>query len=424
LNIFSIPFGVRELAFTCPDRAVVREIKPRPYPPIPSVTDAVYSVLEHPIGVAPLKNLIRAGNRISVLCDDHTRPTPMRGLLSALLDRLLSCGISRDHIQIFVAYGLHPPMKEEELEARFGNEILSRFPICHHDAHEEKGMAFLGYTAFGTPVYVNRAVLYTDFMIGVGNISLSKEAGYGGGAKILMPGVCGAETIYGSHGKVCRHPNQIGRINGNPIREEIEEVGRMAHLDFIINTILNEKDEICHLVAGDPFAAFREGVRFFDDVYRFPLEEPFDWCLAGSSPYDFEFYQANKAVSAASLGVSDGGTIVLVSPCDKGISAFPYFDEMITSGHDFDYWQEELGKPDSRHKVAGEICLSLRYLMDVRKITIGMVTTGIPKKTVTEMGLKPYSHVEEAITEGLRRYGMNGRVGILPKAPMTLLEVP
>ncbi len=371
-----------------------------------------------------MKDLIRAGNRVAVLCDDHTRPTPMRGMLSALLDRLLSWGISRDHIQIFVAYGLHPPMKEEELEARFGKEILSRFPICHHDAHEERNIAFLGYTASGTPVYVNRAVMDADFRIGLGNISLSKEAGYGGGAKILMPGVCGAETIYGSHGKVCRHPNQIGRINGNPIREEIEEVGRMAHLDFIINTILNEEDEICRLVAGDPFTAFREGVRFFNDVYRFPLEDPFDWCLAGSSPYDFEFYQANKAISAASLGVRDGGTIVLVSPCDKGISAFPYFDEMITSGHDFVHWQEELGRPDSRHKVAGEICLSLRYLMDVRKITIGMVTTGISKETVAAMGLRPYAHVEEAISEGLRRYGMNARVGILPKAPMTLLEVP
>jgi nickel-dependent lactate racemase len=315
-------------------------------------------------------------------------------------------------------------MKKEEMGDRFGKEILSRFSICHHDAHGKEEMTFLGHTASGTPVYVNRAVVDADFRIGVGNISLSKEAGYGGGAKILMPGVCGAETIYGSHGKVCRHPNQIGRINGNPIREEIEEVGRMAHLDFIINTILNEKDEICHLVAGDPFTAFREGVRLFNDVYRFPLEEPFDWCLAGSSPYDFEFYQANKAISAASLGVRDGGTIVLVSPCDQGISAFPYFDEMITSGKDFSHWQKELGKPDSRHKVAGEICLSLRYLMDIRKIAIGMVTTGISKETVAAMGFKPYANMGEALADGLRRHGMNARVGILPKAPMTLLETP
>ena len=128
-----------------------------------------------------------------------------------------------------------------------------------------------------------------------------------------MPGVCGAVTIYGSHGKVRSHPNQIGRINGNPIRDEIEEVSRMARLDFIIDTILNEDDEIC---------------------------------------------------------------------------------------------------------------LSLRYLLDVRKITIGMVTTGISKEAVAAMGLKPYTQMEEAIADGLRRHGRNARIGILPKAPMTLLEAP
>jgi nickel-dependent lactate racemase len=215
---------------------------------------------------------------------------------------------------------------------------------------------------------VNRGVVDADVRIGIGNISLSKEAGYGGGAKVLSPGVCGAETIYGSHGKVRDHPNQIGRISGNPIRREIEEVGRMASLDFIINTVLDAEDEICDLVAGDPSGAFKEGVRAFNRVYGFILEEPFDLCVAGSSPYDFEFYQANKAVSAASLGVKDGGTIVLVSPCEKGISAFPYFDRMITAGHDFHHWRKALGNPHCPHKVAGEICLSLRHLLDVRKI--------------------------------------------------------
>lgn len=421
---FSFPFGEQQIMFTLPEGCTGREIKPRPFPAVPCVKGVLNACINHPVDSAPLKALLKANRQIAILCDDHTRPTPLRVLLSPLLERLLSWGLLESNIRIFVAYGLHPPMRPGELEGRFGKEILSRFSICHHDAHQKDDMAFLGHTASGTPVYVNRTVLNADFRIGIGNISLSKEAGYGGGAKILMPGVCGAETIYGSHKKVSRYPNQIGRIDGNPIREEIEEVGRMAGLDFIINTILNEKDEICRLVAGAPSCAFKEGVRLFDEVYRFRIEKPFDWCLAGSSPYDFEFYQANKALSAASLGVRDGGTILLVSPCDKGISVFPYFDEMITSGHDFDHWRKELEKPDSPHKVAGEICLSLRYLMDVRRIKIGMVTTGISKETVAAMGFKAYGTMEEALTDGLRRHGMNAHIGILPKAPMTLLEAP
>jgi len=420
---FSIPFGSRKIEFTLPESCHVREMKPRARSPIHSLNDALTDLLECPNSGPALNNLVGADDRIAVICDDHTRPTPLRGLLVPLLDRLLHMGVKRSRITIFVAYGLHPPMKTDDLKDRFGTDILSRFTIVHHDAHKAKDLAFLGHTAFRTPVYVNRGVANADVRIGIGSISLSKEAGYGGGAKVLCPGVCGAETIYGSHGKVRLHPNQIGRIEGNPIREEIEEIGQMVRLDFMINTVLNAEDEVCNLVTGDPSGAFVEGVRFFNQVYQFTLDAPFDLCLAGSSPYNFEFYQANKAISAASLGVKDGGTIVLVSPCDKGISAFPYFDEMITGGHDFSHWQKALGNPDCPHKVAGEICLSLRYLLDVRKITIGMVTEGISKERIAEMGLIPYAHIQEAIADGLRRHGGNARVGILPKAPMTLLNV-
>ncbi len=420
---FSIPFGSRKIEFSIPDSCHVREIKPRPQHPVLSLPEAVTDLLDCPTSGPPLKDLLTVHNRIAIICDDHTRPTPLRRLLAPLLDRLLFWGVRRRQIEIFVAYGLHPPMKTEELTHRFGKEIVSRFSICHHDAHKGEDLTFLGNTTFGTPVYVNRGVIDADLRIGMGNISLSKEAGYGGGAKVLSPGVCGAETIYGSHGKVRFHPNQIGRIDGNPIREEIEEVGRMAHLDFVINTVLNAEDEICHLVAGDQAGAFVEGVRLFNRVYQFILEKPFDLCLAGSSPYDFEFYQANKAVSAASLGVKDGGSIVLVSPCNKGVSAFPYFEEMITAGHDFRHWRKSLGSPECRHKVAGEICLSLRYIMDVRKISIGMVTDGISTEKIAQMGLNPFANLQDAIADGLARHGGNARVGILPKAPMTLLNV-
>ena len=418
---YFIPFGSRKIEFELPESCRVREIKPRSCLPIASLKDALNDLLDCPTSGVALKDLVKANHSIAIICDDHTRPTPLRGLLPPLLDRLMSMGISRNRVKIFVAYGLHPPMKKDELKDRFGGEILSRFTIVHHDAHKEKELAFLGRTSFKTPVYVNRGVVDADVRIGIGNISLSKEAGYGGGAKVLSPGVCGAETIYGSHGKVRDHPNQIGRIHGNPIRREIEEVGRMAPLDFIVNTVLNAEDDISHLVVGDPSGAFKEGVRAFNRIYGFTLEDPFDLCVAGSSPYDFEFYQANKAISAASLGVKDGGTIVLVSPCEKGISAFPYFDRMVTGGHDFDYWQKALGNPDFPHKVAGEICLSLRHLLDVRKITIGMVTEGISKNRIAQMGLKPYAHMDAAMADGLRRHGMNARIGILPKAPMTLL---
>jgi nickel-dependent lactate racemase len=321
-----------------------------------------------------------------------------------------------------MAYGLHRPMNASQLEHRLGREVVDRFAVMHHDAYQGGGLSLKGTTSSGIPVFLNSSLDDADVTIGIGNISLSKEAGYGGGAKILMPGVAGEETIYRSHAKVREHPNQIGRLQGNPIRQDIEESGRLGKLSFIINTVLNEQDAVCRLVSGHPEIAFKLGVGEFNQIYEVPVHGAFDLLVVSSSPMDTDFYQANKAISASSLGVRDGGTIVMVSPCLNGVSSFPYFDEMITSGRTYGEWQETIAEPDFRHKVAAEICLSLRYLQDVRKIRIGMVTPGIPHETVAKMGILPYVSVEAAVRDAQDRYGNGLRLGFVPKAPLTLLS--
>jgi nickel-dependent lactate racemase len=193
----------------------------------------------------------------------------------------------------------------------------------------------------------------------------------------------------------------------------------MAGLGFLINTVLNEDDRISLLFCGAPEMVFRKGVEAFHDIYRIEIEAPYDALIAGSSPMDGDFYQANKAITAASLGIRDGGTIVLVSPCRNGISDFPYFDEMITTNRDFFTWRNLIRSGALKHRVAAEICLGLRYLTDVRKIRIGMITPGIPEERIRAMGLMPYPSIEAALND----VSPAARVGIIPKGPLTLLAV-
>jgi len=313
-------------------------------------------------------------------------------------------------------------MDKVELEHKIGKRIIAQLSILHHNAFKRENLVFRGTTSLGTPIYLNRALDEADFRIGIGNISLSKEAGYGGGAKIVMPGTAGAETINRSHAKVWKRPNQIGRLLDNPIRKEVEESGKVGNLDFIINTVLNERDEICRILCGDPFVAFKQGIEQFNDIYKIAIQKRFDLLIVGSSPMDSDFYQANKALSASSLGVRDGGTIIMISPCTGGISTFPYFDEMIMCGNNFYDWQKQIAKRDFKHKVAAEICLSLHYLLDVKKIRIGLITPGIPDEAIVEMGLIPYRSVEAALTDATEHYGKEMQIGVIPKAPLTLLD--
>jgi len=418
---YRLPYGSAFVTFQVPDTFAAREFKPRNLETAGPDT-LLEEALDSPTGSPVLERLVSKQARILILCDDATRPTPVHRILPAVLRRLTARGIPRSRIRILMAYGLHKPMDQKTLSRKLGPSILSEFSVIHHDAFGEKNLFRAGETSLGTPVYLNRALLDADFTIGLGNLSLSKEAGYGGGAKIVMPGAAGGETIYKTHARVADHPNQVGRIEGNPIRQEIEDSGKMGRLGYIINTVLDERDEICRVVAGDPLGAFRKGVSEFNEVYRFPVERPFDLLVVSSSPMDGDFYQANKALTVSSLGVRDGGMIIMTGPCPNGISSFPYFDDMITSGNTYAQWQDIMHRPGMEHQVAAEICLGLRYLTDVRRITIGLVTAGIRPEAVAGMGLIPFPTLESAMEEAARQLGRDARLALVRKGPLTLFE--
>lgn len=419
---YRLPFGAYYLTFQVPEWLDVHLFSPRRVETTGPSERILEKALESPVDSLPLEQLVSKKDRILILCDDDTRPTPVHRILHHLLHRLKAAGIPKRHIRILMAYGLHKPMDQAALVRKLGAQIVSEYPVIHHNAFSQKDLYRAGETTFGSNVYLNRALFEADFNIGIGNLSLSKEAGYGGGAKIVMPGAAGAGTIYASHAKVADHPNQVGKIDGNPIRLEIEESGKMSNLSYIVNTVLDEKDEICRVVAGDPAGAFRKGVSEFNKIYRFPIDKPLDLLLVSSSPMDGDFYQANKALTVSSLGVRDEGMIILAGHCAKGLSPFPYFDDMITSSRTFSQWRDLMCRPGFEHQVAAEICLGLRYLMDVRKITIGLVSTGIRPEIATGMGFVPFTTMESAIETALQRLGRNALVGIVPKGPLTLFE--
>ena len=420
---YRLPFGAASLPFQVPRRLEVHLFRPRRDEKTRPWHRTLEKALESPVDSLPLERLVSKKDRILILCDDETRPTPLHRMLPLILQRFTEAGIPKRRIRILMAYGLHKPMDQSALIRKLGPQTLSGFSVIHHDAFSRKNLYRAGETASGAPVDLNRVLCEADFTMGIGNLSLSKEAGYGGGAKIVMPGAAGARTIYASHAMVADHPNQVGVIEGNPIRREIEECGKMGNLRFIVNTILDEEDRICRVVAGEPLSAFNQGISEFNEVYQYPLERPFDLLLVSSSPMDGEFYQANKALTVSSLGVRDGGMIIMAAPCSKGLSPFPYFDDLVTSSRTFAQWQDLMRRPGFPHQVAGEICLGLRYLMDVRKITLGLISSGIRPETVAKMGFLPFSTMESALESALRRLGRNALVGIVPKGPMTLFKI-
>ena len=247
--------------------------------------------------------------------DDFTRPTPAYKVMPVVLEALAKIGVADENIKIIIARGTHRRLSHTDMEQKVGKEIVERFEVKNHE--NDTDLVPLGKSKKGTPVWINQTFVEADVRVAIGSVCAHPVAGYGGGAKIIVPGVAGRETIHVNHSR-CDHPNvTIGIMDGNPVREDMNDIARMAKLDFIVNTILNPQKEIIRVVAGDVLMAHKEGVKFYSEIYGAKADELADIVVVGASPRDATFGHATFALYAGVSMAKAGGTLILVAPCTE-----------------------------------------------------------------------------------------------------------
>ena len=128
-------------------------------------TDAVSWALAHPIGSAPLHQLARPGQRITIVTSDITRPLPSYQILPGVLDELYRAGVRPEDITVVLALGSHRRHTPEEVIRLVGRECYETVCCVDSDAAD---CIHLGDTAHGTPVDITRAVAEADFQICLG----------------------------------------------------------------------------------------------------------------------------------------------------------------------------------------------------------------------------------------------------------------
>ena len=148
-----------------------------------------------------------------------------------------------------------------------------------------------------------------------------------------MPGASTPAAIQANHSMMVREEAKAASIDGNPIREDIEEAGAMVGVDFIVNVVLDEHKKIVYSAAGDVVAAHRDACRYLDRMYLKPIEKRADIVIVsqGGAPKDANLYQTQKALDNAKHAVRDGGTIILVGACPEGLGS-KVFQEWLTEG--------------------------------------------------------------------------------------------
>lgn len=367
--------------------------------------------LENPIGTEPLEILIKNKKNIVIITDDLTRPTPVHLILPQLMKKIESAGITADKITILIATGTHRPMTIDELDKKLGTSITSKYKIVNHEYNDLKNIVDLGKTQSGIPIKINRLVVESDFVIGIGNIVPHRYCGWAGGAKIIQPGVSGEDTTASTHLMITIDPNAKLGIVENNVRHEIELVAEKANLKFIVNTILNEKQELVDVVAGDMRKAFRKGVEIAKNVCGANFKRTADVVIASSFPSDLNLWQAGKAFYSADLIVKTGGIIILVSPCPEGIGEHGTFSELMFENYKTIKNLVDTNKVSDRISAAAALAVAL-----VRERSeIWLVCEGITQFEADKMGCKLFKNIQSAIDSAIK-LNRNSKISILPNA--------
>jgi nickel-dependent lactate racemase len=284
-----------------------------------SVEQMTHDALSAPAGTPPLKVLISGAKRIGIIVDDWTRPTPVAGILQVLLPYLVSNGFSRENVVIIVALGTHAAMTREELEGRLGRDVLSRYRVVQHNAWQSD-LVPIKLPGDGRVVKINPEVARADVKIGISSILPHPMAGYGGGPKILMPGVSDFEFVRDHHMRHTIHPQSVaGLTKGNPFHEECMRAARVIGLDFSINCVYNQHGQVARILAGSLEAAFTAAVEACLGKLGARFEEKVDVTITSTYPHTHG-HQFCKGLSAPDIVTKETGTILMVAPTVTAVS--------------------------------------------------------------------------------------------------------
>jgi len=379
------------------------------------IREQVAAALRAPIGGPALRVLAENTRDILVVVDDISRPTPVRAIVPPLIDELHAAGVDDGRIAFLIALGTHRPMTRKEIVARLGREVVERHVVDNHDWQHPDACVPMGETSEGVPVHINRKVAEADLIIGVGRIMPIDICGFTGGGKILIPGACGQVTNDEMHWTRVDLPD--GDVTGrrdNAVRASIDEMARRAGLGFIVNVVMDGRQRVCHVVAGDMVEAHRRGCELALKVHAVSIPDQADIVVADSFPFDIEFWQANKALGHAGMVVRRGGVIILVSPCCEGFSAV--HRDMLEYGYPpVEEIKRLVTEGRIKHKVVG-VHMAQVSRVAREKAHLVLVTDGIPERDVSRVGFEYAATPTEALARAFEMAGPDARIAVLRNA--------
>ncbi|MEE4116831.1 MAG: nickel-dependent lactate racemase [Marinilabiliaceae bacterium] len=396
-------YGSKKITLTLPDNIKKLEVNP---PSSGCSAEEFMSGLESRIKISK-------ESRAGIVVSDKTRLCSYETYLPLLTTFLEQKGVKSDNICFYIAYGTHPRQSDSESLAAYGDTFL-KYRFIHHDCNDREAHRSLGITSRGTEVLIRNDVFENDLIILFGAISHHYFAGYGGGRKLLFPGLAFRESVYQNHSLYIDFDRQMldpgcesGILKGNPVAEDLEEIDKLLPRKLIISGILNTAGKVALIRFDDTYSEFTDSCKVYDESYRYRGDEKFKMVVAsaGGYPKDINFIQTHKSLHNAASFVEDGGTLILLAECRDG------------SGNDA--FTKIFGRPvkeiikELKTSYSGNGGTALATLKKTGRIRVYMHTS-LEKSICHSMGISPLTpdEMQEMINKS------NTRIAIIENASM------
>jgi len=386
-------------------------------------SEVIQRAVKNPIGTKQLGEILAAkgkGDNIVIVVDDHTRNAPTEMMLDALTEEI---GQHKDkNVSLLVACGTHPPPSTGDLRRILGKYYRhnhSQFKVMIHDcdAHD---LVYVGTTARGTPVRLNRAYMDADIRILTGDITLHYYAGFGGGRKSILPGIASRETIRKNHALLIDERARTANIEDNPVHLDMSEAASFAPPDFVLNTVADASGDVVAAYAGELNAVFTKGAAVAKELFLHKTGL-FDVLVvsAGGFPKDRNLYQATKAIQNCYQAVVPGGGLILVAECREGVGD-DYFEEWMNEYKSYEAAEEAIR---TNFVLGGHKAFYMRKVM--KRVQLSIVSELDPDMLV-RWGIQSYKSksLSAAVEMELKdRYKDNDnlKIGIVRNGLDTLL---
>lgn len=365
-----------------------------------ALSDAeIGEAFDTPFNSKTLEEIIQPNETVLIVVPDAARASASGQIVNLLVRRLIANGTMPYDIRIIFATGIHRQPTEAEKQELLTPFIYQRIKHLEHNPRDLVQLVKLGFTKRGTPIELNRALIEHDRVITIGSINWHYFAGFGGGRKLICPGLASSRTVTETHKlafdfdtKNRRDSVGTGMLKGNAVHEEFIEIAEKINPSFSINTITNDNNEAAKIFCGNWVTSHETACNFFADNFSIKVAEKREAVIvsSGGFPHDLNIIQAHKALENAANICTENGTIIWLAECSEGLGKNDFLKW-------FEYETSEnlADKLAENYQVNGQTAWAL--LKKAERFNIILVSN-LPENDVNKMKLKTARNLTEAIS--------------------------